>query len=98
MKTTNREGYREYWSDGKLCKNCPQRKECFSEKATRRLVTHHVWQDELDSVKAFTKPRLGNGSDGEKRRLNATLQMGKSCTGCALSACVDYPTCVSKAF
>ena len=58
-KTTNREGYREYYSDGRTCKNCPHRKECFSEKSTRRLVTRHVWQNYLDDATAFTKTPAG---------------------------------------
>lgn len=58
-KTTNREGYREYCSDAKTCKGCPYRNQCFSEKATRRQVTRHVWQDALDEVIAFTKTPAG---------------------------------------
>ena len=53
-KTTTREGYREYYSNAKLCAHCPRREKCFSEKAKRRLVTRHVWQDALDDVDAFT--------------------------------------------
>ena len=58
-KTTNREGYREYWSDSKTCKECPYRSECFSLNATRRLVTRHVWQDALEQADAFTKTAAG---------------------------------------
>ena len=58
-KTTNREGYREYWSDPKVCKNCPQSAECFAQNATRRLVTRHVWQDALEQADAFTKTAAG---------------------------------------
>ena len=58
-KTTNREGYREYFSDAKTCKNCPYREQCFSEKASRKQVTRHVWQDALDEVVAFTKEPAG---------------------------------------
>ncbi len=58
-KTTNRDGYREYYSDGETCKNCPHRAQCFSEKSTRRLVTRHVWQDYLDDATAFTKTPTG---------------------------------------
>lgn len=58
-KTTNRNGYREYYSDSKACKGCPRRTECFSEKAARRLVTRHVWQDHLDDTTAFTKTPTG---------------------------------------
>jgi len=58
-KTTNRNGYREYWSDPDQCKNCPMRQRCFSEKASRRLVTRHVWQDLLDGVDTYTKTPAG---------------------------------------
>ena len=58
-KTTNREGYREYYSDPKTCANCPRRKECFPEKATRRMVQRHIWQDDLDQADAFTKSPRG---------------------------------------
>ena len=58
-KTTTREGYREYYSNAKLCAQCPRRLECFSEKSTRRLVTRHVWQDALDDIILFTKTPNG---------------------------------------
>ena len=58
-KTTNRYGYREYWSNSKECANCPRRSECISEKAKRRLVTRHVWQDALEEVNWFTKTTIG---------------------------------------
>ena len=53
-RTTNRQGYREYYSDAKTCRDCPRRQECFSSKATRRQVARHVWQDDLDQVTGFT--------------------------------------------
>ena len=58
-KTTNRNGYREYWSSSKDCANCPSRNECISEKSKRRLVTRHVWQDALEEVTWFTKTANG---------------------------------------
>ena len=58
-KTTNRAGYREYYSNPKLCRNCPRRTQCFSSTATRRQVTRHVWQDWLDKATAFTKSPSG---------------------------------------
>lgn len=57
--TTNRNGYREYWSNSKECAVCPRRNECISEKAKRRLVTRHVWQDALEEVTWFTKTPNG---------------------------------------
>ena len=57
--TTNREGYREYWSDAKTCKTCPRRAQCFGASTTRRLVTRNVWQDDLERADAFTKTPNG---------------------------------------
>lgn len=54
-KTTTREGYRQYFCDSKICRNCPKRAECFGASTTRRMVTRHVWQDELDTITHFTK-------------------------------------------
>lgn len=58
-KTTDREGKREYWSDSKVCKNCPFREKCIAPSMTRRLVTRHVWQDDMDQADAFTKTHNG---------------------------------------
>ena len=58
-KTTNRAGYREYWSDSKVCSNCPCREKCLSSSKTRRLVTRHVWQDDLEQADTFTKTLNG---------------------------------------
>jgi transposase len=58
-KTTNRQGFREYWSDSGQCANCPKRQQCFGEKASRRVVTRHVWQDLLDGVDTYTKTPAG---------------------------------------
>ena len=58
-KTTTREGYRQYFSNPRDCADCPRRKECFGEKATRRMVSRHVWQDALDEVIAFTNTPIG---------------------------------------
>ena len=58
-RTTNREGYREYWSNSKDCAQCPRRSECISEKAKRRLVVRHVWQDALEQIDWFTKTHNG---------------------------------------
>jgi len=58
-RTTRREGYREYWSDAGHCRDCPRRKECFRASVTRKMVTRHVWQDDLDDADAFTKTPNG---------------------------------------
>ena len=58
-RTTNRDGRREYYSDSKVCANCPRRVECLSQGTKRRQVQRHVWQDALDQVDAFTKSAKG---------------------------------------
>ncbi len=58
-KTTTRDGYRQYFCDSKICKSCPRRKECFGASTSRKMVTRHVWQDDLDAITAFTKTPKG---------------------------------------
>ena len=58
-KTTTREGYRQYCCEGKTCKGCPRRAECFGASMSRKVVERHVWQDALERVDAFTKTHRG---------------------------------------
>ena len=48
--TTNRDGYREYKSDPHICSGCPHREKCTESKNCTKVVTHHVWEDDLDRV------------------------------------------------
>lgn len=43
--TTNRDGYREYKSDPKICANCPTRHLCTNSKDFVKTVTRHIWKD-----------------------------------------------------
>ena len=43
--TTNRDGYREYKSDPKICANCPTRHLCTKSKDCVKTVTRHIWKD-----------------------------------------------------
>ena len=43
--TTNRDGYREYKSDPKLCKDCPTRELCTHSKNCVKTVQRHIWKD-----------------------------------------------------
>ncbi len=43
--TTNRDGYREYKSDPKLCANCPTRQLCTHSKDCVKTVLRHIWKD-----------------------------------------------------
>ena len=44
-RTTNRDGYREYKSDPKICVNCPTRELCTSSKDNVKTVQRHIWKD-----------------------------------------------------
>ncbi len=43
--TTNRDGYREYKSDPKICTNCPSRELCTHSKDCVKTVQRHIWKD-----------------------------------------------------
>ena len=43
-RTTNRDGYREYKSDPKICKNCPTRELCTHAKDFVKTVQRHIWK------------------------------------------------------
>jgi len=46
--TTNRDGYREYKSDPKICQSCPSRHKCTENKNFQKVVTRHVWADYME--------------------------------------------------
>lgn len=46
--TTNRDGYREYKSDPKICAVCPNLRRCTLGKEHQKTVTRHVWEDYLE--------------------------------------------------
>ena len=43
--TTNRDGYREYKSDPKICVNCPTRHLCTRSKTCQKTVVRHIWKN-----------------------------------------------------
>lgn len=47
-RTTNRDGYREYKSDSKVCENCPYLSQCTKSKLHQKTVVRHVWEDYLE--------------------------------------------------
>ena len=49
--TTNREGYREYKSNPKICINCPSRYLCTKSKNHTKLVTRHIWDGYMEMGK-----------------------------------------------
>ena len=44
-RTTNRDGYREYKSDPKICVSCPTRHLCTHAKDCVKTVQRHIWKD-----------------------------------------------------
>ena len=46
--TTNREGYREYKSDPRVCANCLTRELCTHSKNCVKTVQRHIWKDYED--------------------------------------------------
>ena len=44
-RTTNRDGYREYKSDPKICLSCPSRHLCTLSKDCVKTVQRHNWKD-----------------------------------------------------
>ena len=47
-RTTNRDGYREYRSDPKICAGCPTRHLCTHSKDCVKTVQRHIWKDYED--------------------------------------------------
>ena len=47
-KTTSRQGYREYHSEAKVCKECPLRSDCTQSQNHKKVITRHVLQDSMD--------------------------------------------------
>lgn len=46
--TTNRNGYREYKSDPKKCKECSMLMQCTQSKNYTKIVTRHIWESYLE--------------------------------------------------
>jgi transposase len=49
-RTTNREGYRQYHSDARVCRECPLREQCTRSRNAPKIVTRHVWQECKDRI------------------------------------------------
>ena len=46
--TTGRNGYKEYKSDPKKCKNCPMLERCTNSKNHQKSILRHVWAEYMD--------------------------------------------------
>ncbi len=47
-RTTNREGYREYKSCGKMCEGCPDISRCTQSKDHVKMVSRHIWEPYME--------------------------------------------------
>ena len=65
--TTNREGYREYKSDPKICKDCPSRAQCTESKNHQKVVTLHVWNDYLERAEDIRHSPWGKMIYGRRK-------------------------------
>ncbi|MCB5237130.1 MULTISPECIES: IS1182 family transposase [Niallia] len=50
-RTTTREGYREYKSNPKRCKDCPLLSQCTRSKNHTKVVTRHVWEENKEKIR-----------------------------------------------
>lgn len=46
--TTNRNGYKEYKSDGTICSSCPYISQCTNSKNHVKVISRHVWEEYLE--------------------------------------------------
>ena len=46
--TTNREGYKEYKSDPRICEHCPTRHLCTKSRNFVKTVTKHIWHEYVE--------------------------------------------------
>lgn len=51
--TTNRNGYREFKSDPKVCANCPHLEKCTHSTNHQKVVIKHIWQDYIEQAEDF---------------------------------------------
>lgn len=46
--TTNRNGYREYKSDSKVCATCPYLSQCTLSQNHQKIITQHIWHNYME--------------------------------------------------
>lgn len=59
-KTTTRDGYREYVSDGNHCANCRLKEQCLLSNNKTRTIRRHVWEEFKESVTRFLRSDKGD--------------------------------------
>jgi len=51
--TTNRDGYREFKSNPKICNTCSMRSQCTESKACQKVVTQHIWESYMEQAEDY---------------------------------------------
>ena len=59
--TTNKDGYKEFKSDSKICKNCLSRAKCTESKNCQKVVFRHVWEEYIEKGEDVRHSRYGKG-------------------------------------
>lgn len=49
-RTTTRDGYREYASEAKVCRDCALRGQCTQSANMIKVVTRHIWQNHKEEI------------------------------------------------
>jgi transposase len=62
--TTNREGYREFKSNPKICAGCPYLSRCTASANHQKVVTRHIWEHHIDVAEDFRHSPAGRESYG----------------------------------
>jgi transposase len=62
--TTNRDGYREFKSNPKICVTCPHRNKCTESRNCQKLVQKHIWEDYIERAEDFRHSPAGKTSYG----------------------------------
>ena len=47
-RTTNRNGYREYDSCGRICERCPYLHQCTESQDHVKVITRHIWEPYME--------------------------------------------------
>lgn len=58
-RTTNRDGYREYKSNGALCRECPHLSRCTESRDHVKVVNRHIWEEYIEASEDI-RHRIGS--------------------------------------
>lgn len=69
--TTDRNGYKHYRSDPRICRTCPLLASCTSNAKAERILTRHVWQESRERTDAH---RLTSWGKAVYKRRKETVE------------------------